>query len=909
MRLAVLVVALLALSSGIAFAWFTSLGAGSGAANAGSLDAPTLAAPTPGAGTVDLSWTAVTPPQADTVTYTVSRETGEGAVSGTCTGSLSGTSCTDSGLAAGTYHYTVTAHWRSWTAASNAESVTLASGALDHFALTAASTTPTAGQGDDLTITAKDADGKTVTAYAGDKSLTFSGASTIGSHAPTVTDKDGTVVEFGTSGTLTFVSGVATVSDSSNGLMKLYKVESPTIQVSDGSHTGSTTVTVNPSALASFTVAPVSGTQTAGTAFSETLTAYDAYGNQKTDYTGSVTVTSNDPSFSVAGSNPYTFTSGGGADNGQHVFSVTLKTAGASKTVTITDGGVTATGTFTVNPGPAVTVTKTAGDSQSANVNSTFATQLTVRVTDAWNNPVEDGTSVTFTAPASGASATFASGGNCTSNPDARTCVATTTGGNATSSTFTAGAAPGSYQISAAAGSGSVNFNETNNASVFGATNLYDNFSGPKLTINTSHQTATGASVTTVSNRAELIFVHVLNSNQTSATTVSSITGPFTGATQVAGFSYASKDYEFVWKAMGNGAGPSAVTVTFDSGTTSGTVAIEVVELAAGNVVLPCSSCTNSGSGTATSATLSIQNASDTEIAFFGIAAGKTFSVPENFAQVAGAQANGMGEASFATSPGENVQTPVNSTATGAAAWGAIGIEIQATPRVGAAAATSVVATSDTTAPYTVTSGSFTPANGAVYMVFVGHTSSAGDSATLSTTGSLSVQNGGNPTTSVVNGVTYGWAWEVTGTGTSSATITATFAKANSKTVNSDVIQVIQLTGAGSIPFVGSGTTTSASVLDKQATVNGSASPAAGDSEIAFLYVNGDTGGSDPGWVTPGVASLANTYQHHGAADTGFGTMVGFASQAVSAATTIASFPASDGDPYVGISFELVPPS
>jgi hypothetical protein len=213
----------------------------------------------------------------------------------------------------------------------------------------------------------------------------------------------------------------------------------------------------------------------------------------------------------------------------------------------------------------------------------------------------------------------------------------------------------------------------------FGATDLYNNFGGPNLSINGSSQTVTASSVTTTSSRAELIFVHVTNSNQTSGTTVSSISGPFTGATQVAGFSYASKDFEFVWKATGDGSGPSAVTVNFDSGTTSGKVAIDVVELAAGNVVLPCSSCTNSGNSSSASATLSIQSASDTEVAFFGIQAGKTFSTPTNFDQLASQQANGMGEGSYATTCGQNVQTPVNSTASGSGSWGAIGIEIQAT--------------------------------------------------------------------------------------------------------------------------------------------------------------------------------------------------------------------------------------
>src|SRR5439155_3448274 len=78
----------------------------------------------------------------------------------------------------------------------------------------------------------------------------------------------------------------------------------------------------------------------------------------------------------------------------------------------------------------------------------------------------KSGVSVTFSAPSSGASATFASGGNCTSNPQTYQCVATTNGsGVATSSTFTANAGQGTYNVSATAGGGSnpsVNFSATN---------------------------------------------------------------------------------------------------------------------------------------------------------------------------------------------------------------------------------------------------------------------------------------------------------------------------------------------------------------------------------------------------------------------------------------------------------------
>ena len=346
-----------------ALAYFSTTGSGKATAGVGGLGAPTISSATGGAGTVALSWSTVSPPPpGGTVTYYVSR--GGGNAGGNCPTSASPTSvtsCTDSGLLAGTYNYTVTAVWRSWKATSGSTPVTLASGALDHFTLAAATTTPTAGTADNLTVTAKDSAGSTVTTYGGDQTLTFGGASTIGSNQPTVTSKTGTAVAFGTAETITFSSGVATVSGSSNGVMTLYKAETASVTVSDGTHTGNVSVTVSAAAVAG--IAP---------------------------------------------------TSGGG---------------------------------------------------QSATVSTAFTNPLSATVTDTYGNP-KSGVSVTFSAPASGASATLASGGNCTSNPQIYQCVASTnSSGVATSSIFTANATRGTYNISATAGGGSnpsVNYSETN---------------------------------------------------------------------------------------------------------------------------------------------------------------------------------------------------------------------------------------------------------------------------------------------------------------------------------------------------------------------------------------------------------------------------------------------------------------
>jgi uncharacterized repeat protein (TIGR01451 family) len=81
----------------------------------------------------------------------------------------------------------------------------------------------------------------------------------------------------------------------------------------------------------------------------------------------------------------------------------------------------------------------TAGTPQSIAVNTAFPIALKATVTES-GNPVS-GISVTFTAPASGASGTFSSGNTAT--------VVTGANGVATAPTFTANGTPGSYTVAA----------------------------------------------------------------------------------------------------------------------------------------------------------------------------------------------------------------------------------------------------------------------------------------------------------------------------------------------------------------------------------------------------------------------------------------------------------------------------
>lgn len=80
--------------------------------------------------------------------------------------------------------------------------------------------------------------------------------------------------------------------------------------------------------------------------------------------------------------------------------------------------------------GPADSIAVGSGTPQSTEEDSAFTDPLVANVLDVYGNPVA-GASVTFTAPASGASGTFATGTNTETD-------VTDANGNATTSTFTA---------------------------------------------------------------------------------------------------------------------------------------------------------------------------------------------------------------------------------------------------------------------------------------------------------------------------------------------------------------------------------------------------------------------------------------------------------------------------------------
>jgi hypothetical protein len=381
--------AMLALA-GSALGYFSTKGTGTLTAAVGSLTVPTISSAKAAAGgTVTLTWAESSTPEG--VAYYVTRN--GGTPGGNCPSLAEPeneiSTCTDTGLEPGTYTYTVTAKYRSWKATSGTSSAKVTIGPPDHFVLTVASSTVAAAASDNLTITAKDAAGSTVTTYTGSHSLTFSGASASpGGTAPTVVNSADTATAFGTATAITFTAGVASVTSSKNGVMKLYKAGASNISVSDGSIESEVdpAVTVTPLAMSKLVLSAATTTPVAGAADALTTTATDTYGNTATGYTGSHSLTYSGAVAAPDGTVPTVTNSSG-----------TEVAFGTAAPTTFTAGVATASGT----KNGAMKLYKVAAASIKATEGSVASATITVAATPA--------TAAAFTLTAS--SKTLTAGG------------------------------------------------------------------------------------------------------------------------------------------------------------------------------------------------------------------------------------------------------------------------------------------------------------------------------------------------------------------------------------------------------------------------------------------------------------------------------------------------------------------
>jgi hypothetical protein len=411
-------------TAAVVSAFWTGSGQGNVSATLATLGAPTITNATTGAEMVALSWSAVTPPGEGTVEYYVTRDgstTSAGCPSSSSHSTV--TSCTDTNVPVGAHKYKVTAVWRSWTSTGVEQTVTVSYGPATHLVLEAASATPTAGEADNLTITAKDASGDTVGTYSGTHSLIFEGANEAGGEEPVVLDKSGVERSFGEATEISFTEGKATVSSAMNGVMTLYKAEAAHIKVKEGSLNNSTglAVTVKAAAAKRFSV-PTPSEQEAGTSFNVVLTAIDEWGNTATSYAGKKTITWSEPANSPSGKAPsytaaVTFTAGVGAAASTKLYDAQSTTLKAKEGATIegTSGGFTVRAAiakkFTVptpseqEAGVAFNVTLTAIDEYS-NTATGYAGAKTL----AWSGAASAPNGMAPEYPASATVVTFTAG-------------------------------------------------------------------------------------------------------------------------------------------------------------------------------------------------------------------------------------------------------------------------------------------------------------------------------------------------------------------------------------------------------------------------------------------------------------------------------------------------------------------
>jgi hypothetical protein len=206
-----------------------------------------------------------------------------------------------------------------------------------------------------------------------------------------------------TSGTTTVAlsGGVATFSNLVVRTSGSYTLTATPVGITGVTGTFNSSVfVVSPGSPSSFSVSNP-GSQTAGVAFNDTLTAFDAYGNAATGYSGTASVSISGPSNGPNGTAPsyptsVAVTSGVGTLSG-----ITLYDAQSTSLTVSVSGTNPSSGSFTVVAGPYSVFTLANPGTQKAG--TAFSDVITA--TDAYGNvaPAFTGIqSLTFSGPSNG---------------------------------------------------------------------------------------------------------------------------------------------------------------------------------------------------------------------------------------------------------------------------------------------------------------------------------------------------------------------------------------------------------------------------------------------------------------------------------------------------------------------------
>ncbi len=367
---------------GLAWAFWTAGGNGSASGAVDTLDPPTTvtASSVPGSSTVPVSWVAPSAPGGGVLSgYYVQRLSGSSpsaacGSSPTALLSPAATSCEDTRVSMGTYTYTVTAVFQSWTATSTPSSAVVVDPVTSFTASGPASVT--AGTPFSVTVTAEDASDSVITGYVG----TVHFAST-DPGAP-VLPADYTFVA-ADSGSHVFVNGVT-----------LDTAPTQTIAVNDTTEitaTGSATVTVTAAAASQlvFSQQPGGGTSASAWATQPKVAVQDQFGNTVTTSAASITLaitsgTGTSGATLTCTTNPKTASSGVATFGG-----CKIDKAGTGYTLTSTATGLTSaiSNGFTITPG---TATKLGYSQQPTAVvaGTAISPAVLVAVQDASGNTV-----------------------------------------------------------------------------------------------------------------------------------------------------------------------------------------------------------------------------------------------------------------------------------------------------------------------------------------------------------------------------------------------------------------------------------------------------------------------------------------------------------------------------------------
>lgn len=229
----------------------------------------------------------------------------------------------------------------------------------------------------------------------------------------------------------TDINGQTQVTGTANGIAGSYVITATVNGVATAATFDLTNTAGGPSLVGSATGSPQSATVNTNFTTPLGVTVTDADGNPLQG----VTVTFASPNSGASANFPNGATAISGPDGVATIDAMANMVAG-SYVVTATAVGATTSATFalTNSAGPAASAVAMSGTPQNAQVSTAFNVPLSAEIKDAFGNGVPNVT-VTFTAPASGASATFSP--SATATTDANGFVSINATANDTAGTYT----------------------------------------------------------------------------------------------------------------------------------------------------------------------------------------------------------------------------------------------------------------------------------------------------------------------------------------------------------------------------------------------------------------------------------------------------------------------------------------